>query len=78
MSHGDSIQRLPNGFTISATTENTPVAAAAHRNKRLIGVQFHPEVAHTRNGQKNIKKFFIRRLRMRAFLDDEIICQGCC
>ena len=57
MSHGDSIQRLPNGFTISAATENTPVAAAAHRNKHLIGVQFHPEVAHTLMGKKILRNF---------------------
>jgi GMP synthase (glutamine-hydrolysing) len=57
MSHGDSIQRLPEGFTISATTENTAVAAAAHRNKRLIGVQFHPEVAHTPMGKKILRNF---------------------
>jgi len=57
MSHGDSIQRLPDGFTISAATENTAVAAASHRSKRLIGVQFHPEVAHTPMGKKMLRNF---------------------
>jgi GMP synthase (glutamine-hydrolysing) len=57
MSHGDSIQRLPAGFTISAFTENTAVAAAAHRNRKLIGVQFHPEVAHTPLGKKILRNF---------------------
>jgi len=57
MSHGDSIERLPVGFRISASTENTPVAAAAHRNRRLIGVQFHPEVAHTPMGKKMLQNF---------------------
>jgi len=57
MSHGDSIQRLPGGFRVSASTENTAVAAAVHRNRRLIGVQFHPEVAHTPMGKKMLQNF---------------------
>jgi GMP synthase (glutamine-hydrolysing) len=78
MSHGDSIQRLPNGFTISATTENTPVAAAAHRNKRLIGVQFHPEVAHTLMGKKILRNFLFgicgcaRSWTMKSFARDAV------
>jgi GMP synthase (glutamine-hydrolysing) len=57
MSHGDSIERLPAGFSISAFTENTAVAAATHRNRRLTGVQFHPEVAHTPMGKKMLQNF---------------------
>jgi GMP synthase (glutamine-hydrolysing) len=57
MSHGDSIQRLPDGFTILGSTENTAVAAAANRKKHLVGVQFHPEVAHTPLGKKILKNF---------------------
>ncbi len=57
MSHGDSIERLPEGFTILGSTENTAVAAAAHRSKRLLGVQFHPEVAHTPLGKKMLRNF---------------------
>jgi GMP synthase (glutamine-hydrolysing) len=78
MSHGDSIQRLPNGFTISAATENTPVAAAAHRKKRLIGVQFHPEVAHTLMGKKILRNFLFgicgcaRSWTMKSFARDAI------
>jgi GMP synthase (glutamine-hydrolysing) len=78
MSHGDSIQRLPNGFTISANTENTAVAAAAHRNKRLIGVQFHPEVAHTLMGKKILRNFLFgicgcaRSWTMKSFARDAI------
>jgi GMP synthase (glutamine-hydrolysing) len=69
MSHGDSIQRLPNGFTISA---------AAHRNKRLIGVQFHPEVAHTLMGKKILRNFLFgicgcaRSWTMKSFARDAI------
>jgi len=78
MSHGDSIQRLPNGFKISAATENTPVAAAAHRYKRLIGVQFHPEVAHTPMGKKMLRNFLFnicgcaRSWTMKSFARDAI------
>jgi GMP synthase (glutamine-hydrolysing) len=57
MSHGDAIQRLPKGFTIFGSTDNTAVAAAAHRRKHLIGVQFHPEVAHTLLGKKILRNF---------------------
>jgi GMP synthase (glutamine-hydrolysing) len=78
MSHGDSIQRLPNGFTISAATENTAAAAAAHRNKRLIGVQFHPEVAHTPMGKKMLRNFLFdvcgcaRSWTMQSFARDAV------
>ncbi|MCK5488003.1 MAG: glutamine-hydrolyzing GMP synthase, partial [Desulfobacterales bacterium] len=78
MSHGDSIQRLPNGFTISAATENTAVAAAAHRSKPLIGVQFHPEVAHTLLGKKMLQNFLFsvcgckRSWTMKSFARDAV------
>ena len=57
MSHGDSIESLPKGFSITATTANTPVAAMANRKKQFFGVQFHPEVEHTAKGRKIIRNF---------------------
>ncbi|MBT8331687.1 MAG: glutamine-hydrolyzing GMP synthase [Deltaproteobacteria bacterium] len=57
MSHGDSIQRLPQGFTIMGSTKNTAVAAAVNRSRQLLGVQFHPEVVHTPQGKKILKNF---------------------
>jgi GMP synthase (glutamine-hydrolysing) len=57
MSHGDSIRRLPRGFQVTAATPNTPYAAAAHPRRRLFGVQFHPEVAHTPAGGVMLKNF---------------------
>jgi GMP synthase (glutamine-hydrolysing) len=78
MSHGDSIQRLPAGFTISASTENTTVAAAAHRNRKLMGVQFHPEVAHTPQGKKILRNFLFdvcgckRSWSMKSFAKEAI------
>lgn len=60
MSHGDTIQRMPRGFGISASTLNTRVAAAENAEKRLYGLQFHPEVAHTPKGRKMLRNFLFR------------------
>jgi len=57
MSHGDSCQALPEGFEILAHTENTPCAAVAHHEKKLYGVQFHPEVVHSEGGLSLIRNF---------------------
>ncbi|MGA6924101.1 MAG: glutamine-hydrolyzing GMP synthase, partial [Desulfosarcina sp.] len=57
MSHGDSIEVLPQGFTVTASTANTHLAAIAHHRKKLVGVQFHPEVVHTAKGGKMIQNF---------------------
>ena len=57
MSHGDSCEELPDGFEILAHTENTPCAAIAHHEKKLYGVQFHPEVVHSIGGMALIRNF---------------------
>ncbi|MGK7942397.1 MAG: glutamine-hydrolyzing GMP synthase [Crocosphaera sp.] len=57
MSHGDSCTRLPEGFQILAHTENTLCAAIAHHEKKLFGVQFHPEVVHSVDGLALIRNF---------------------
>jgi GMP synthase (glutamine-hydrolysing) len=57
MSHGDSCVTLPTGFEILAHTENTPCAAIAHHEKKLYGVQFHPEVVHSVGGLPLIRNF---------------------
>ena len=57
MSHGDSCEALPVGFEILAHTENTPCAAIAHHEKKLYGVQFHPEVVHSIGGLALIRNF---------------------
>jgi GMP synthase (glutamine-hydrolysing) len=51
MSHGDSISKLPNGFEVVGDTENCPYAAIADPARKFFGVQFHPEVVHTPQGQ---------------------------
>jgi GMP synthase (glutamine-hydrolysing) len=57
MSHGDSVTRLPEGFEILAHTANTPSAAIADHNRKLYGVQFHPEVVHSLGGLALIRNF---------------------
>ncbi|MCS7337472.1 MAG: glutamine-hydrolyzing GMP synthase [Verrucomicrobiae bacterium] len=56
-SHGDKPTRLPRGFRPVAGTENSEFAAIEHRQKRLFGLQFHPEVVHTAYGKKIISNF---------------------
>ncbi len=57
MSHGDSVTRLPDGFEVLAHTHNTPVAAVADHTRKLYGVQFHPEVVHSKGGIALIRNF---------------------
>ena len=57
MNHRDQVETVPEGFDILASTETCAVAAMAHRDKPLIGVQFHPEVVHTRQGAKILSNF---------------------
>ncbi|MDF5713159.1 MAG: glutamine-hydrolyzing GMP synthase [Rhizonema sp. NSF051] len=57
MSHGDSVIEMPTGFELLAHTENTPCAAIAHHQKKLYGVQFHPEVVHSLGGIALIRNF---------------------
>jgi GMP synthase (glutamine-hydrolysing) len=57
MSHGDSVTQMPDGFEVLAHTDNTPSAAIAHHEKKLYGVQFHPEVVHSIGGQALIRNF---------------------
>jgi GMP synthase (glutamine-hydrolysing) len=47
MSHGDRLTKLPPGFSAVGKSENAPFAAMANVERRLYGIQFHPEVAHT-------------------------------
>lgn len=57
MSHGDYITELPEGFNITARTENSPICAVANLEKKIFGLQFHPEVAHTKQGKKLLDNF---------------------
>ena len=57
MSHGDSVERAPEGFRVLAGTPGAPIAAFEDRERRMAGVQFHPEVVHTAHGQKMLEHF---------------------
>ncbi len=57
MSHGDRVERMPPGFGATAISENSPFAAFRHMKRPLVGVQFHPEVAHTLIGNDVLRNF---------------------
>jgi GMP synthase (glutamine-hydrolysing) len=57
MSHGDKVIALPPGFSVMASNAATPIAAMMDESRRLYGVQFHPEVTHTRQGKALLARF---------------------
>jgi GMP synthase (glutamine-hydrolysing) len=57
MSHGDRVTKLPEGFTVIATSENAPFAIAADESRRYYSTMFHPEVVHTPDGAKLLSNF---------------------
>ncbi|TRW50302.1 glutamine-hydrolyzing GMP synthase [Aliidiomarina halalkaliphila] len=59
MSHGDKVSEIPEGFITVARTETCPHAAMANEEKRFYGVQFHPEVTHTRQGLRMLEHFVL-------------------
>lgn len=59
MSHGDKVEALPAGFKLMASTASCPVAAMADEDRRFYGVQFHPEVTHTKQGPALLQRFVV-------------------
>jgi len=57
MSHGDTVTKIPDGFTTVATSKGAPFAVIANEEKKFYGVQFHPEVVHTLRGAKLLSNF---------------------
>jgi len=78
MSHGDKLRALPKDFVTIATTFNAPFAGIAHAQKKLYGIQFHPEVTHTSCGKALIENFAVKLCQcqqnwtMERFVDTEI------
>ena len=59
MSHGDAVSDAPPGFSVTASTPQTPVAAFEDTDRGLYGVQFHPEVLHSEHGQEVLERFLL-------------------
>ncbi len=57
MSHGDKVNKIPEGFVVTGLTSNSKAAVIENREKKFFGVQFHPEVVHTRQGKKILSNF---------------------
>ncbi len=78
MSHGDRVDGLPEGFRPAASSDNAPVVAVEDRERRIYGIQFHPEVSHTRSGHRVIENFLYRICessrdwRMSSFRDEAV------
>jgi GMP synthase (glutamine-hydrolysing) len=60
MSHGDHLTKMPNGFTSIAHTDNSPISAIKNAEKKIFGIQFHPEVAHTPKGKAILRNFLYK------------------
>jgi len=78
MSHGDSIVKLPEGFSVIGSTDSLEVAAIANDDRKIYGLQFHPEVHHTYEGEKILNNFLVGICGLKgdwtteSFIDDEI------
>jgi len=78
MSHGDRVLRLPPGFGVLATSENSPFAAVRHETRPIYGLQFHPEVVHTEGGSELLRNFVhgicgcSDSWTMEAFIDEAV------
>ncbi|MEP3351474.1 MAG: glutamine-hydrolyzing GMP synthase [Marinomonas sp.] len=59
MSHGDKVSAMPADFSLMASTESCPIAAMSNEVKKFYGVQFHPEVTHTKQGGKILSRFVV-------------------
>jgi GMP synthase (glutamine-hydrolysing) len=59
MSHGDRVVELPEGFKLIASSDGAPIAGIANEDKDFYGVQFHPEVTHTKQGGRILSRFVL-------------------
>jgi GMP synthase (glutamine-hydrolysing) len=78
MSHGDKVEKLPNGFRAIAKSNNSPIAAMANAENSIIGLQFHPEVVHTPEGKALLNNFVMKvcgceaTWTMESFIDTQV------
>ncbi|MEE8368012.1 MAG: glutamine-hydrolyzing GMP synthase, partial [Thermoanaerobaculia bacterium] len=79
MSHGDSVQRVPDGFSTCASTENSSTVAFEDLDRGIFGIQFHPEVSHTTEGTSILNNFLFRICEasgdwsMTSYLDEAVM-----
>lgn len=79
MSHGDSVLSCPPGFRILGSTDNTPTAAVGDDQRRLYGVQFHPEVVHSLQGKELMQNFLYNVVgcsgdwNTTSFIEDQVV-----
>ena len=66
MSHGDKVTQMPEGFVLMASTESCPIAAMADDWRRFYGVQWHPEVTHTKQGTAMLRRFVLELCKARG------------
>lgn len=66
MSHGDKVTKLPQGFEVVGSTDTCPYAAIYNKDKNFYGVQFHPEVTHTKKGYEILRNFCINICKLNA------------
>lgn len=78
MSHGDRVTKIPDGFSVTGRTDSVPIIAMADEARRWYGVQFHPEVTHTKQGETLLRRFVLDICGCRALwtaaniIDDQI------
>lgn len=78
MSHGDHVSALPQGFVLDASTESAPIAGFANEERKMYGVQFHPEVRHSVRGNELISNFIYGvcdaegNWSMESFIEDKV------
>ncbi|MEO8601453.1 MAG: glutamine-hydrolyzing GMP synthase [bacterium] len=66
MSHADRLEEIPAGWKVLAHSDNSPIAALADRTRRRYGIQFHPEVVHSRRGRDLLENFLFRICKAKA------------
>jgi GMP synthase (glutamine-hydrolysing) len=78
MSHGDKVVKLPDDFKITASSENCEIAAFENINRKMFGLQFHPEVVHTNNGTLLLSNFIFsiakleKNWSMEGYIDKQV------